>query len=225
VFGSLLSHASAPRLAQLNGCYQSIGEGGLIADALQTLTGAHARTLAAHRMSWTDLQATAEDPHAFVGAGTRNNESEEHMNGIVGGHAYSILHAVEVPAGDEGGELHLVQLRNPWGHGEWKGPWSDGSREWSRRKDAARAVGDKNKDEDDGSFWMAHEDFTTRYATVDFCRLSTAQRKGRNAIHELAQEEAAAGAEGCDEDWLSGIGGGVPKKKKGGGKKKKGKKH
>ena len=38
--------------------------------------------------------------------------------GIVEGHAYSVMKAVEV-AGQR-----LVLLRNPWGEYEWKGPWS-----------------------------------------------------------------------------------------------------
>lgn len=37
---------------------------------------------------------------------------------------YSLLQAKEV----EG--MRFVQLRNPWGHDEWGGPWSDRSDEW-----------------------------------------------------------------------------------------------
>lgn len=35
-------------------------------------------------------------------------------DGLVGGHAYSLLQAVELP-GKEGARLRLLQLRNPWG--------------------------------------------------------------------------------------------------------------
>lgn len=32
---------------------------------------------------------------------------------------------------DQNGEkIDLMQLRNPWGHKEWTGKWSDGSSEW-----------------------------------------------------------------------------------------------
>ena len=46
--------------------------------------------------------------------------------GIVIGHAYSILDVT-----DYKGE-RLIQLRNPWGTMEWKGPWSDGSAQWTQ---------------------------------------------------------------------------------------------
>ncbi|KAF8877899.1 hypothetical protein BD779DRAFT_1475013 [Infundibulicybe gibba] len=47
-------------------------------------------------------------------------------SGLIGGHAYSILRAVE-----HKGRRFLV-IRNPWGNSEWTGPWSDGSKEWNQ---------------------------------------------------------------------------------------------
>ena len=38
--------------------------------------------------------------------------------GIYEGHAYSIMRAVEIDG------QRLLLLKNPWGKGEWKGPWS-----------------------------------------------------------------------------------------------------
>ncbi len=38
--------------------------------------------------------------------------------GIQEGHAYSVMRAVEID-----GE-RLLLLKNPWGKGEWTGPWS-----------------------------------------------------------------------------------------------------
>lgn len=40
-------------------------------------------------------------------------------------HAYSILRVTEYKG------KRFVVLRNPWGNREWKGPWSDGSAEWT----------------------------------------------------------------------------------------------
>lgn len=41
-----------------------------------------------------------------------------HRKGIQENHAYSIMRAVEMD-----GE-RLLLLKNPWGKGEWTGPWS-----------------------------------------------------------------------------------------------------
>ena len=43
--------------------------------------------------------------------------------GLVGGHAYSLTDAVTVKS--NGRDVDLVRVRNPWGHTEWTGPWSD----------------------------------------------------------------------------------------------------
>jgi len=47
------------------------------------------------------------------------------VNGLMGGHAYSVLRAVEYK------QKRFVIIRNPWGNSEWTGPWSDGSKEWT----------------------------------------------------------------------------------------------
>lgn len=47
-------------------------------------------------------------------------------NGILQNHAYGVLDFVEVKG------AKLVRIRNPWGQGEWKGKWSDGSKEWTK---------------------------------------------------------------------------------------------
>lgn len=38
--------------------------------------------------------------------------------GIQEMHAYSVMRAVEIDG------QRLLLLKNPWGQGEWKGPWS-----------------------------------------------------------------------------------------------------
>jgi len=64
--------------------------------------------------------------------------------GLVAGHAYSIIQAVEVRERGPGGlpkaggkTFRLMQLRNPWGSYEWKGKWSDKSRVSSMSTDTA----------------------------------------------------------------------------------------
>lgn len=52
----------------------------------------------------------------------RNNPSQHLHEGETGlevNHSYSVLKAVEEEV--DGRKERLVLLRNPWGHGEWKG--------------------------------------------------------------------------------------------------------
>ena len=50
-------------------------------------------------------------------------------NGLYGGHAYSVLD-FEVVTDRTGQLIQLVNIRNPWGRGEFKGHWSDYSSKW-----------------------------------------------------------------------------------------------
>lgn len=93
--------------------------------------------------------------------------------GLVAGHAYSVIQAREVRDGPIGGgpSYRLLQLRNPWGTFEWKGPWSDGSKEWKDHSGIKRRL--KQVDADDGAFWMTFEDFSNVYTRVNVCDRTT----------------------------------------------------
>jgi hypothetical protein len=89
-----------------------------------------------------------------MGAGSPSgSDTDISETGIVQGHAYSILNIVE--ESDQNGAHQLIELRNPWGSGEWLGDWSDSSDLWTEaaKKKAKMVVAD------DGTFWMAYEDF------------------------------------------------------------------
>ncbi|TEY86630.1 hypothetical protein BOTCAL_0005g00520 [Botryotinia calthae] len=90
-----------------------------------------------------------------------------YRKGIYEGHAYSILRAVEIDG------QRLVLLRNPWGEGEWKGAWSDGSKEWTPEwmEKLEHRFGD------DGSFWMSYDDLLKKFQTFDRTRLFTDEWK------------------------------------------------
>jgi calpain-15 len=124
------------------------------------------------------------DGNARGGSGL-NGEDVSDALGLVVGHAYSILDVRElglIPGLNLGagllGRTKLIQLRNPWGVFEWKGAWSDGSKEWQDNPLVKARL--RPKDEDDGSFWMPWD---------DFCR--------------LFDEIAPGTAEGVS--WLSGA--------------------
>lgn len=93
--------------------------------------------------------------------------------GLVAGHAYSVISALELTerirgVPKPGGKtFRLLQLRNPWGSYEWKGKWSDKSKTWKKYKSIAKQVG--HTDSDDGAFWMEYSDFKKTYTRINVC--------------------------------------------------------
>ncbi|KAF6776502.1 hypothetical protein AHF37_03937 [Paragonimus kellicotti] len=62
---------------------------------------------------------------------------------------------INVAIPGKSGNIPLVRVRNPWGNeAEWKGAWSDKSREWSLLSDATRREVGITFD-DDGEFWLS----------------------------------------------------------------------
>ena len=61
---------------------------------------------------------------ASVGEGEATND-----DGIISGHAYSLISVHEIDFSKE--TVRLLKLRNPWGQTEWKGAWSDGDLRWN----------------------------------------------------------------------------------------------
>ena len=59
-------------------------------------------------------------------------------------------------------------LRNPWGNGkEWKGAWSDGSKEWKENPPLAKEL--DYAPAPDGLFWMEWGDFHQKFDHVNVC--------------------------------------------------------
>lgn len=84
-------------------------------------------------------------------------------SGLVFGHVYSVLRVVEA------GGNKLIQIRNPWGQGEWGGKWSDKNTngEWTdEMKAAVGFVGDAK----DGKFWMSVDDYVLNTNGADYAR-------------------------------------------------------
>lgn len=82
--------------------------------------------------------------------------------GLVSGHAYTILSVMKV------GDFRMIQIRNPWGRGEWSGPWCDGSPLWTKNADVARAAegAGKKLKKNDGVFWMQWKDFVNHWEHI-----------------------------------------------------------
>jgi hypothetical protein len=104
------------------------------------------------------------DSELLMAAGSNNGQdTEKSQQGVVQGHAYSILDVKEV------GDYKLVQLRNPWGQSEYTGPWSDGSPEWDQNPDVAAECGYTGP-ADDGKFWMPWDEFGREYGSIGVCK-------------------------------------------------------
>jgi len=68
----------------------------------------------------------------------------------------------------ESGTVRLVKLRNPWGHFEWNGDWSDSSDKWTDSlRNQLKAV-----KEDDGVFFMSYDDFYKHFSHTSSCMYS-----------------------------------------------------
>ena len=62
----------------------------------------------------------------------KNNQKDLKKVGLVSDHAYSVIsvHEIENPK-YKNPKIKLLKLRNPWGHQEWSGDWSDSSHLWT----------------------------------------------------------------------------------------------
>lgn len=122
---------------------------------------------------WAELKAadasnhvmaawTGKDAAATAGRGASGEEIA--ADGIVKGHAYSLISAKEVTA--DGRVWRCIQLRNPWGANpaaEYKGELSDTWSGWGQYPELKRELlGDGGKL--DGMFWMTFDNFAARYS-------------------------------------------------------------
>ncbi|THC95425.1 hypothetical protein EYZ11_005112 [Aspergillus tanneri] len=160
--------------AKVHGDYESLS-GGWSGEAVEDMTGGVTTTIATNRVLnknklWKEL-VNSEKNFVFA-ASTLGTGWDWTRGGLALGHAYSILRATE-EVDEEGNKVRLVLIRNPWGErdrrgiGEWNGPWSDGSREWTPYwlQKLQHRFGD------DGIFWMAYEDMLSTFVFLHRTRI------------------------------------------------------
>ncbi|KAI3614142.1 hypothetical protein WG66_010711 [Moniliophthora roreri] len=147
--------------AKLHGCYYALS-GGYSNEGVEDLTGGISTYVAVRDIFDTDRFWSEELLKANIDRlfgcsyksldGTRSGDDDIKINGLIGGHAYSVLRAVEHKG------KRFVVIRNPWGEGEWTGPWADGSKEWTPEwLEAIPVLG--HMFGDDGQFVMEYKDF------------------------------------------------------------------
>lgn len=116
----------------------------------------------------TVLFYTKKKSVVAASSGGDGNDTQS-INGIVQGHAYSVIAAVEVS--ESGHVFKMVQVRNPWGTFEWSGDFSDRSTSWQKYPKVAKAC--DFKPSDNGTFWMEWVDFQHHFKNLDFCFRTT----------------------------------------------------
>lgn len=158
--------------AKLHGGYEAL-ESGTITDALKDMSGEAVEILRVDEdpqfkdksVLWkTLLEYTKES--FLMGCAIENSAArseQENEWGLLANHAYSIIDCQEVQG------HKLLRVRNPWGKGEWKGAWSDGSKEWTPalKKHFQFEFGN------DGTFFMRFEDFVRFYNRIHVLCLLT----------------------------------------------------
>ncbi|OJJ96405.1 hypothetical protein ASPACDRAFT_1780, partial [Aspergillus aculeatus ATCC 16872] len=160
--------------AKVHGDYEALS-GGWSGEAVEDMTGGVTTTIATNKVLnkntlWKEL-VNAERNFVFA-ASALGTGREWTRGGLALGHAYSILRATE-EEDENGKKVQLVLVRNPWGErntggvGEWNGPWSDGSREWTPYwlQKLQHRFGD------DGMFWMAYEDLLSTFVFLHRTRI------------------------------------------------------
>ncbi|XP_056150974.1 calpain-3b isoform X1 [Lampris incognitus] len=91
--------------------------------------------------------------------------------GLVRGHAYSIIALEECDVVTKDTKIRLIRMRNPWGWVLWKGPWSPNSQEWS-----VLSIADKDnlkkQTVEQSEFWMSFDDFRKNFTKLEICNLT-----------------------------------------------------
>ncbi|KAF2837664.1 cysteine proteinase [Patellaria atrata CBS 101060] len=149
--------------AKAHGDYSAI-DGGFVGEGIEDLTGGvttevFATDILDKDKFWNEELMKVNQEFLF-GCGQMGGKYGERQ-GIQENHAYSIMAAKEID-----GE-RLLKLRNPWGKTEWKGPWSDGSEQWTPEwmRKLEHTFGD------DGVFWISYKDLLRNYQHFDRTRL------------------------------------------------------
>ena len=182
-------------LAKMYGSYESIGKGAC-AEGLQTLTGEPCEVLYLRSMNTTraiSVTTTVSSNFQSHASNDKNliwnkifeskksgyllttlcyNESLAETvfdkYGLLNRHIYSILDVKEFFE-TNGHKYKLLRLRNPWGHKEWKGAWSDKWSQWPAHIKAQVSVYNK----DDGCFWISFDDVMKYFYDITICKVRT----------------------------------------------------
>ena len=184
VWTALLEKAWAKKY----GSYYDI-QWGRSSEVLTDLTGAPCQTVYTNSLIIWERLAAADTANFVMLAATSPNTPQDQLSGLLPNHCYAILAVKSV------GSYKLLKLRNPWGHYEWKGNWSDESLLWTNE---ARRIMGMEKYGDEGIFCMSIEDFQRYFESVTLCYVHD-QFWSFNLPMDQTKEEEFSAIEMCIE--------------------------
>ncbi|THD22477.1 Calpain-2 catalytic subunit [Fasciola hepatica] len=188
--------------AKLCGSYEAL-KGGTTSEALEDFTGGIAEMFELRSKAPSDLfqvMLQSQERSSLMACSIQadpNRYEAELPNGLIMGHAYSVtsVKLLDISLPGRTGQIPLVRVRNPWGNeAEWKGAWSDKSREWQLiTPDVRKQMG--LTFDDDGEFWMSFEDFKNNFEKLEICHLGpqsfSAEKHGHHHVWEMCIEHGS----------------------------------
>eukprot|EP00347_Sterkiella_histriomuscorum_P004523 403360137 len=141
--------------------------------ALSFLTGAPCKYVdhvkKEHELWQTLLES---DKKLHITASTVSKQKEESKeilndNGISNNHAYSVI-KLQIAQLQDGNEEKLINLRNPWGKGEFNSDWNKNDKKWTLDLQKKLAYEYLQK----GEFWMSIQDFQTQFHNSQICMVN-----------------------------------------------------
>lgn len=142
---------------------------------------------------WKVIVDSLDDQDMFVScAGVADVDGPARDMGLITGHAYSVLKAMQASNGER-----LVQIRNPWGSTEWQGAYCDSDAVWTPGLSTECGHIDQN----DGTFFMSFDDFCKWFGDIEVCDPTRVK---------TLSETTAARLDCFASNWVSGSTAGGP---------------
>lgn len=154
--------------AKLKGGYSAL-QMGFAGEALEDMTGGVVQSSDTNCPAselWRHLDNMLQRGALICCGNTQGEVETSNLMGILSHHMYSVTRTKIVQTLN--GPVSLLQVRNPWGHTEWTGPWRDGGPEWHTVIDSELP---ENVVLEDGEFWIAVEDFKENFHFLEICHL------------------------------------------------------
>ncbi|XP_074541424.1 calpain-3b [Halichoeres trimaculatus] len=162
--------------AKLHGSYEAL-RGGNTLEAMEDFTGGVTEffELSEAPKELYNIMRKALERGSLMGCSidvfSASEMESRTEQGLVRGHAYSIIGLAECDEAGKKTKIRLIRLRNPWGWVLWKGPWSPNSDEWSTLSIADRE-NLKKQTVETSEFWMSFDDFKKNFTKLEMCNLT-----------------------------------------------------